>query len=574
VFCFFTLKIENTKGELFELTHNTKDYVVADIQGLTRTPTAINTSACAGIDGSFFNSARIEQRNIVIDLILRGDIEGNRQRLYRIFPAKTPCTVYFKNWNRDVKIKGYVETLEGDIFAVREQMRISIICPKPYWQDMQTIYTEMSNIVNRFSFPFSIEADHPIPISAYGDPGCTIIDNPGDVETGFICRIKIASKAKTTLTKASYADTIPEDVLKRYAYIPLRTDQYNPETDTLYITSTVQPSSSKGDRYVIINGVRYLERIYETDQTGATKTLDITRAEGCAAKDLLYYEYSWNNSYTWYTGSKYESSIQEDFPQDLSKAYVEVRGKYEDTLADIPLASNEYEVTFINGTLTVKLLADLRSRNYNGLRIIMCASKNGIDISGAAGILRTNITYKWMKSISWYPCHFENYDRDRDILKVYDGDTLRTDYTITTLTYEDGGTADFIIFNNPIQSVITYDVVKSVSGEDVRDLSDRDIDAGLLLVDHLKIYNRTTGQAFSLDYPFQLDDEIVLNTISGELSVTLHRGGISTNLLNAITGDSTWIKLDVGGNQLAFSADTNADFVYAVFETAMLYGGV
>ena len=35
-----------------------------------------------------------------------------------------------------------------------------------------------------------------------------------------------------------------------------------------------------------------------------------------------------------------------------------------------------------------------------------------------------------------------------------------------------------------------------------------------------------------------------------------------------------WIKLDVGENQLAFSADTNADAVYAVFETSMLYGGV
>ena len=574
MFCFFTLKIENTKGEIFELTHNTKDYVVADVQGLTRPPTAINSSACAGIDGSFFNSARIEQRNIVIDLILRGDIEGNRQRLYRIFPAKTPCTVYFKNWNRDVKIKGYVETLEGDIFAVREQMRISIICPKPFWQDMQIIYTEMATMINRFKFPFSIEADDPIPVSAYGDSGCTIIENPGDVETGFICRIKIQSKAKATLKKSSYVSLVPQDVLKRYAYIPLRTDQYDPETDTLYITSTVQPSNSKGDRYVTINGVRYLERIYETDQTGATKTLEITRAEGCACKDLVYYEYHWNGSYTWYTDSKYTAPIKVDYPQDLSKAYVEVRGKYGDTLADNPLTRDEYEVKIENGNLTVRILADLRSRNYNGLRIIMCVSKSGIDVSGAAGILRTNITYKWMKEISWYPCHFENYDRDRDILKVYDGDTLRTDYTITTLTYEDGGTADFVIFDSPIQSKISYDVIKSTSGEDVRYFSDRDIDARLLLVDQLKIYNRTTGKTLGFDYQFQMYDEIIISTLSGELSATLNREGQSTNLLSFMTGDSTWIKLDVGRNQLAFSADTNADAVYAVFETSMLYGGV
>lgn len=246
----------------------------------------------------------------------------------------------------------------------------------------------------------------------------------------------------------------------------------------------------------------------------------------------------------------------------------------QDTLADNPLTRDEYEVKIENGNLTVRILADLRSRNYNGLRIIMCVSKSGIDVSGAAGILRTNITYKWMKEISWYPCHFENYDRDRDILKVYDGDTLRTDYTITTLTYEDGGTADFVIFDSPIQSKISYDVIKSTSGEDVRYYSDRDIDAGLLLVDQLKIYNRTTGKTLGFDYQFQMYDEITISTLSGELSATLNREGQSTNLLSFMTGDSTWIKLDVGRNQLAFSADTNADAVYAVFETSMLYGGV
>ena len=179
-----------------------------------------------------------------------------------------------------------------------------------------------------------------------------------------------------------------------------------------------------------------------------------------------------------------------------------------------------------------------------------------------------------MKEISWYPCSFQDYDKDHDILKVYDGDTLRTDYTITTLTYEDGGTADFIIFDSPIRSVITYDVIKSISGEDIRYLSDRDIDAGLLLVDHLKIYNRTTGKTLGFDFQFQMDDEITISTLSGELAVTLNRDGVITNLLSFLTGDSTWIKLAVGENQLAISAETNADFVYAVLETAMLYGGV
>ena len=95
-----------------------------------------------------------------------------------------------------------------------------------------------------------------------------------------------------------------------------------------------------------------------------------------------------------------------------------------------------------------------------------------------------------------------------------------------------------------------------------------------MLVDQLKIYNRTTGKTLGFDYQFQMYDEIIISTLSGELSATLNRDGNITNLLIYMTGDSTWIKLDVGENQLAFSADTNADAVYAVFETTNLYGGV
>ena len=574
MFCFFTLKIQNTKGEIFELTHNTRDYVVADVQGLTRPPTTINTSACAGIDGTFFNSARMEQRNIVIDLILRGDIEGNRQRLYRIFPAKTPCTVYFKNWNRDVKIKGYVETLEGDIFAVREQMQISIICPKPFWQDMQTIYTELSSMVNRFKFPFSIEAENPIPIASYGDPGCAIIENPGDVETGFICRIRISSKAQAKLTKETYSDPLPEEVLKRYAYIPLSIEDYDPEQDTLNFSSSVQPSDSKTSRFVTVNGTRYYERVYLSDQTGAVKTLDITRTEGAPAKDLEYYEHNWDNVSEWNQGTDFTTLRDERVPDDFSKSYVEVHGKYGESIADEPLNDEEYVLSISEDAMTIKLKADLSASGYSGIRLIIATSRSGIDVSGATGIRRKSIIYNWRTDLSWYPCDFEDFDKEKDILKIYENDVRRTDFSIMTIAYEDGGEADFIIFNRSITGDIRYEVIKSTSGEDVRHYSDRDIDAGLLLVDRLKIYNRTTGKAFGLDYQFLLYDEITICTQSGEFSVTLNRGGTITNLLSFMTGDSTWVKLDVGRNQLAFSADTNADFVYAVFETANLYGGI
>lgn len=190
----FTLKIENTNGEVFELTHDSKNYYVTSVQGLTPPPTVVNTATAGTIDGTFFNSARVEQRNIVITVVINGDIEANRQRLYRIFPRKTKCTVFFKNKNRDVKIDGYVEMLEGDLFVEREQMQISIICPRPYFEALSTLYNELSKITALFEFPFSITT--PIPMSEILDYPLATIKNIGDAVCGTIIDIDFKGAAE------------------------------------------------------------------------------------------------------------------------------------------------------------------------------------------------------------------------------------------------------------------------------------------------------------------------------------------------------------------------------------------
>lgn len=187
----YSLKIENTNGEIFELTHDFSNYYVTDVSGLTPPATTINTAKAGIIDGTFFNSASVEERNIVISLTINGDIEANRQKLYRIFPRKTACTVYFKNANRDVKIKGYVETIECDPFVMREKAQISIICPRPYFEDLATIYAELAATLSLFEFPFAIEEDNPIPFSEATDYPIAEIMNEGDAEAGCIISIEI-----------------------------------------------------------------------------------------------------------------------------------------------------------------------------------------------------------------------------------------------------------------------------------------------------------------------------------------------------------------------------------------------
>lgn len=209
----YTLKIKNTNGETFELSHDYDNYYITGVQGLTPPATNINTAKAGIIDGTFFNSASVEERNIVITLVLNGDIESNRQKLYRIFPRKTPCTIFFKNENRDVKIQGYVETIESDLFVKREQVQISIICPRPYFEDLNTIYAELRKNLAMFEFPFSIEVEQPVPISEITDyPICEIL-NTGDAECGCVIDIDVHSAvqgikiANTSTQQFFYLDT-------------------------------------------------------------------------------------------------------------------------------------------------------------------------------------------------------------------------------------------------------------------------------------------------------------------------------------------------------------------------------
>lgn len=210
----FTLKIQNANGEIFELTHNSKNFYVTGIEGLALSPVTINTASSGLNDGSFFNSAIVEQRNIIIYITINGDIEQNRQRLYRVFSTKTPCTIYFKNKNRNVKIIGYVEAFECDLFSQRQAAQISIICPRPYFESLETVYTELSKIVKLFEFPFSIS--EPTVISEIADtPLCQII-NDGDIETGFIITMNIQ---KTISSLTLYNTTKQESFGVNYSFL-------------------------------------------------------------------------------------------------------------------------------------------------------------------------------------------------------------------------------------------------------------------------------------------------------------------------------------------------------------------
>lgn len=160
-----TITITNHLGESIELilTRPEKSgFVIKSITGLGPTTADINTVDLAGLDGAYFNSSRLQSRNIVLSLqfLSSGNgesIETIRQKSYRFFPIKKKIRIDIETDTRKVYTEGYVESNEPDIFSETEGCDVSVICPSSYFTGEKKV-VPFSFVRSEFEFPFSNES--------------------------------------------------------------------------------------------------------------------------------------------------------------------------------------------------------------------------------------------------------------------------------------------------------------------------------------------------------------------------------------------------------------------------------
>ena len=186
----YTLIAENTKGEQIELTHN-PDYVITNIDGLNPPEAIINTVTRAGHDGSTFNSAFVDNRQIILTIAINGpDTAQNRNRLYKFFRTARAIRLYYYNDIHGVYIDGYAQNAPVEYFGRKQIMQATIICPDPFWHGVAEISGIPDGKESLFEFPFTIEEGHPIPFSEDHQDNAAYIYNPGTHESGLIIEIR------------------------------------------------------------------------------------------------------------------------------------------------------------------------------------------------------------------------------------------------------------------------------------------------------------------------------------------------------------------------------------------------
>lgn len=138
-------------------------FIVKSVEGLGPAKGNVNTVEVSTNDGGVFNSARLNIRNPVLDLVFletaTETIEDIRHKSYKYFPVKKRVKLLIKTDNRVSEIDGYVEHNEPAIFSNQEGCQISIICPYPYFYSAgESNITVFSGVEPLFEFPFENES--------------------------------------------------------------------------------------------------------------------------------------------------------------------------------------------------------------------------------------------------------------------------------------------------------------------------------------------------------------------------------------------------------------------------------
>mgnify|MGYP003299574653 CR=1 FL=1 len=200
-----SITVTNHLNESIELVLTRPDlsgFSVLSVEGLGPVVATINTTELATGDGGVFNSAKLSQRNITMDLLFEDiyeSVEDIRLKSYKYFPVKKKITLLVETDRRLASIEGYVESNEPTMFSSRCGCQISIICPNPLFTDAKgRQVTSFSVLEPLFEFPFGISSDGVemgnliketvkiIPYDGDADAGMTIHITAVDTASGII----------------------------------------------------------------------------------------------------------------------------------------------------------------------------------------------------------------------------------------------------------------------------------------------------------------------------------------------------------------------------------------------------
>lgn len=189
------IRINNDRLETISLHFDDQrphfGYLIDHVGGLGPSDAVVSSSDYALIPGSRFHNTTVGTRNITLSLLLSENntngltIAQLRRNLYRVLPTGERVRLRFwTDGEYEMRIDGYVETVEPSIFSKEPRIEISILCPEPYF-----------------------EAPEPL-ITNNNPKGLITLYNPGEIVAGIYYRVWFTDTYTSALRFESEVGTI------------------------------------------------------------------------------------------------------------------------------------------------------------------------------------------------------------------------------------------------------------------------------------------------------------------------------------------------------------------------------
>ena len=234
---------ENDRGQRVEIAYSFP-YFLQQLLGADGTDADITKVKGVGQDGSTVTNVNLADRELRVLASIKGEtkeeIAKHRAKLLQVFNPKVKGWLQYEYGDTKRRIRCQVE--KAPVFSKQnrsfkyQDFLIDLLCPNPYWQDINTTQKEIVTWIGGISFPLQLPTQF-----ATAGPKIINIINSGDVETPI--RLEVTGTA-----------TNPK-ILKRLTGEFIKVNRTLATDDTLVITTDF------GNKRVEQNGVNVFNYI-------------------------------------------------------------------------------------------------------------------------------------------------------------------------------------------------------------------------------------------------------------------------------------------------------------------------
>lgn len=243
------LKLEyiTEKGAVLPLTNNSK-FKLSNVDGITLAEVDISSTTVSGMDGDFVTAKTTQPRSIVLDISIEtADVESVKRYIMQYIKPKQTATLRLTQNDRVTQIKGIVESIEMPRFSNAVTMQVSLYCSQPYWEDVDSTVTEITEVLDMHYFTDDPDdmlyfIDDGIVMGEYDANRTKTIDNDGDVSVGMDIHIIALGGVTNPVLYKSNGEYIGADVTM--------------ETNDEIIIKT-----GKGEKSITMNGENIMSKL-------------------------------------------------------------------------------------------------------------------------------------------------------------------------------------------------------------------------------------------------------------------------------------------------------------------------